>query len=194
MALFDSVVRWISTTFAVCASSIIAVIMLLTTADVIKRYITGSSLPGVTEFSEVFLVAAVFLGLAFAMRIGSHIGVDIVITRLRPRVSRAVQTIGMVIALVVLTWMAIETIGTAAHSIAINEFRYGLIKVPVWPAKILIPVGLSALILECVVFLVKLYRPDRSGENPPATTAGENPPAEASARAADTPVDAQSKE
>lgn len=164
MAILDSTVRWISTIFAVCASLIIASIMLLTAADVVKRYFTGSSIPGVTEFSEVFLVAAVFLGLAFAMRVGAHVGVDLVVTRLRPRASKAVQIVGMVIALVVFTWMTVETFGTAAHSIAINEFRYGLVKVPVWPAKLIIPIGLAALILECIVFLAKLVRSDGASD------------------------------
>lgn len=163
MALFDSTVRWISTIFAVCASLIISCIMLLTAADVVKRYITGSSIPGVTEFSEVFLVAAVFLGLAFAMRVGAHVGVDLLVARLPARASKTVQVVGMVIALIVLSWMTVETVGTAAHSIAINEFRYGLVKVPVWPAKLIIPIGLAALILECIVFLAKLVR---SGEAP----------------------------
>lgn len=162
MRLLDTVTRSISIVFAICASSIIAVIMVLTTADVIKRFLTGSSIPGVTEFSEVFLVAAVFLGLAFAMRIGAHIGVDIVVMRLKPKVSKAVQMIGMTFAIVVLVWMAVETTGAALHSISINEYRYGLIKVPVWPAKLIVPIGLAALILECVRYVGTLLTSAKS--------------------------------
>lgn len=156
MQTLDAVVRTISVVFAVCASTIIAIIMVLTSADVIKRFLTGSSIPGVTEFSEVFLVAAVYLGLAFALRVGAHIGVDIVIMRMKPRLSGIVQIVGMSIAIVILVWMTVETAGAAMQSISINEYRYGLIKVPVWPAKLIVPIGLSALILECAMFVGKL--------------------------------------
>lgn len=162
MHLLDTITRTISIAFAICASTVIAIIMVLTTADVIKRFLTGSSIPGVTEFSEVFLVAAVYLGLAFAMRIGAHIGVDIVIMRMRPKMSRIVQIVGMSLAIIVLVWMTIETTGAALHSISINEFRYGLIKVPVWPAKVIVPVGLTALVLECVRYIGDLLTSPKS--------------------------------
>lgn len=171
MKSLDSISRVVSLAFAVVAASIIAVIMVMTTADVIKRFFTGSSIPGTSEFSEVFLVASVYLGLAFAMRIGAHVGVDLVIMRLRPRAARVVQAIGLSIAVIILSWMVFETVGTALHSISVNEFRYGIVKVPVWPAKIAIPVGLLALILECLVVTGKVLRGDAtaSGEDESAT-------------------------
>lgn len=166
MKTLDQISKSISLAFAVIAATIIAVIMVMTSADVIKRFFTGSSIPGTAEFSEVFLVASVYLGLAYAMRIGAHVGVDIVIMRLRPRAARVVQVIGLAISLIILGWMVYETIGTALHSIAINEFRYGLIRVPVWPAKVAIPIGLVALMLECVVVTGRVIRGDKtaSGE------------------------------
>lgn len=169
MLLLDKVTRLISITFAICASGIIAMIMLLTTADVIKRSVTGSSIPGVTEFSEVFLVAAVYLGLAFAMRIGAHVGVDIVIMRMKPKMSRLVQLIGLCAATIVLIWMTAETASAAMQSISINEYRYGLIKVPIWPAKLIVPIGLSALVLECMRLIGNLLTPTK---NPPIDVDG----------------------
>ena len=167
MYVLEKITRVISIAFAICASTVIAIIMVLTTADVIKRALTGSSIPGVTEFSEVFLVAAVYLGLAFAMRVGAHIGVDIVIMRMKPKLSRIVQVIGMSTAVVVLIWMTVETAGAAMHSISINEYRYGLIKVPIWPAKVVVPIGLFALVLECVRFIgdrLTAAKSDTAGE------------------------------
>lgn len=157
MKTLDAISKYISRIFAVLASLTIAVIMTLTVADVLRRTLTGSSIPGTTEFSEVFLVAAVFLGLAYAMRTGAHVAVDILITRLPLHAGRVIFTIGMVIAIGVLAWITIQTASTALHSISVNEYRYGIIRVPIWPAKAVIPVALAALILECLVTLVKTY-------------------------------------
>ena len=159
MRLLDSIAKYVSLTLAVCAASVIALIMFLTAADVIKRYFTGASIPGTAEFSEVFLVAAVYFGLAFAMRVGAHVGVDLVVMKMSGRAAKAIQIVGYSIGIGVLLWMFVETIGTAVHSISVNEFRYGLIRVPVWPAKVAIPIGLAALILECVVAMLRIARP-----------------------------------
>lgn len=158
MRILESIAKYTSLTLAVCGATVIAIIMFMTTADVIKRYFTGSSIPGTAEFSEVFLVVAVYFGLAYAMRVGAHVGVDIVVQRVGHRAAKILQIAGFTIGIAVLGWMLFETIGTAMHSISVNEFRYGLIRVPVWPAKVAIPIGLAALILECVVTTLRIAR------------------------------------
>lgn len=165
--MLDTASKYVSLSFAVLASSIIAVIMLMTTADVVKRFLTGSSIPGTTEFSEVFLVGAVYLGLAFAMRVGAHVGVDIVIMRLPARVATIVQVLGLGISILILAWMTYETVGSALHSIAVNEFRYGTVQVPIWPAKVMVPIGLAALMLECLVVLGRVIRQDTTASGDP---------------------------
>lgn len=168
MSVLDRTAKYVSLVLAVTAASVIAVIMVMTTADVIKRFLTGSSIPGTAEFSGVFLVAAVYFGLAYAMRTGAHVGVDLVLMRLKGGVAKVVQLVGLIVGTGILVWMLIETSGAAAHSISVNEYRYGIIKIPIWPAKLAIPIGLAALILECVVTMLKVVRGERaaSGDEP----------------------------
>ncbi|GAA2095606.1 MULTISPECIES: TRAP transporter small permease [Brevibacterium] len=170
MKALDTFSRRLSRTFAVIASLTIALIMLLTVADVVRRSLTGRSIPGTTEFSEVFLVAAAFLGLAYAMRTGAHVAVDLVIERMPARAGRIIFTAGMVLALAVLVWMMFQTGNAALRSISAGEYRYGLIQVPIWPAKAVIPLALAALILECVVTLAKTWRSGTAEDG--ATEAG----------------------
>lgn len=155
MRALDTFSKRLSQAFAVIASLTIAVIMVMTVADVLRRALTGRSIPGTTEFSEVFLVAAAFLGLAYAMRTGAHVAVDLLLAKLPPRAARITYAAGLSIAICVLVWMTWQTAGTALHSISVNEYRYGLIQVPVWPAKAVVPIALTALVLECVVALGK---------------------------------------
>ncbi|WP_084500398.1 TRAP transporter small permease [Brevibacterium album] len=169
MKALDTFSRRLSSTFAVIASLTIALIMVLTVADVARRSLTGRSIPGTTEFSEVFLVAAAFLGLAYAMRTGAHVAVDLVVERMPARAGRIVFTIGMVTAIAVLVWMTFQTGGAALRSISAGEYRYGLIQVPIWPAKAVIPVALAALILECVITLAKTW-----GRGAPENSASED--------------------
>lgn len=141
-------IHGISTTFGIIAALLIVAVMFSTAADVIVRQLTGSSIPGVVEYSEVLLVALIFLGLAYAQRVKAHIGVDIVTERLKPRVSHVVRAVGLVLAILVLAWMAYETAVVAVHAFEVREYRFGLVQVPIWPVRIVVPVGLTVLILE----------------------------------------------
>lgn len=127
--------------------------MISTAADVTARQLTGSSIPGVVEYSEVLMVGLIFLGLAYAQRTGAHIGVDLITERMPVRVAHLVRSVGLVIAIVVVAVMGWETLEVALRSFESREFRFGLVQVPIWPARLLIPIGLGALLLELAVSL-----------------------------------------
>lgn len=146
-------IHLLSKTFGVIAAVLIIVIMLSTAADVAVRQATGASIPGVVEYSEVLMVGLVFLGLAYAQRARAHIGVDLVTERMPVRVAHIARAIGLTIAFVVLAIMAYETFEVALRSFESREFRFGLVQVPIWPARMIIPIGLVALLLELSISL-----------------------------------------
>lgn len=133
------------------AALIIVAIMFSTAADVTSRQLTGSSIAGVVEYSEVLMVSLIFLGLAYAQRTGAHIGVDIFLERMPARAAHVVRAVGLLIAFLVVAIMAYETLQVALRSFESREFRFGLVPVPIWPARLLIPLGLAALLLELSV-------------------------------------------
>ena len=152
------VVGTISRVLAVISAGLIMVIMVIMVADVARRYFTGSSIPGVIEYSEVLMVAVIYLGLAFAQRKGDHIGVDIFINRMPKRTAQLVEATGLVVVSLALLWMAWETLQVAQQSVATGEYRFGLARVPIWPARIVIPLGISVLLLELFFDIVDLVK------------------------------------
>lgn len=148
-----STIHALSTAFGVLAALLVMAIMFSTAADVASRQLTGSSIAGVVEYSEVLMVGLIFLGLAYAQRTGAHIGVDLVTERMPARVAHAVRSVGLVIAIAIVAIMAWETLEVALRSFESREFRFGLVQVPIWPARLLIPIGLTSLLLELAVTL-----------------------------------------
>lgn len=55
---------------------------------------------------------------------------------------------------IVVGWMVLVTADRALASFEVREFRFGLVRVPVWPARIAIAVGLAAYLLELVIRLI----------------------------------------
>ena len=128
--------------------------MVLVVFDAVVRKL-AFSVPGLYETSELFMVGIVFLGAGYVMARGRHIRVDLFVDRLNPRWRRYVEIVVLamvVIAFTLVLWRSGDAAYTAWH---IGEARSGLIKYPVWPAKVLVPIGISVLWLRLVVDLVR---------------------------------------
>jgi TRAP-type C4-dicarboxylate transport system permease small subunit len=128
--------------------------MVAIVADVTRRTLAGESIPGVVELAEVAMVVIVFLGLGFAERRGAHVTMTLVVRRLPPRTAAIVNGLGLLLVVLVVGWMVWVTADRALDSFAAREYRFGLVRVPVWPARIAIAVGLAVYFLELVFRLV----------------------------------------
>lgn len=120
----------------------------LTVADVVRRTTEGRSVTGVTELSEVMMAVIVFLSLAYAERRGAHVSMTLVRDRLGPRASAILNGLGLAVMIVILGWMVLVTAERAWEAFVEQEFRYGLVRIPVWPARVAIAVGLAAYFVE----------------------------------------------
>ncbi len=164
--VIEKVLRSATVVLGVAGSLAVVAIMIITVIDVVTRTITGGSFGGIIEYSEVILVFAVFLSLPYAQFHGSHVAVNLFLERMNPRNARILRALGFVIGLGVLGWMTWATGQQAAHSIAVQEYRFGISRVPLWPARLSMPIGLG---LWFLVLVLNFFRPpasmDDTGEN-----------------------------
>ncbi|GAA1821532.1 TRAP transporter small permease subunit [Nesterenkonia flava] len=144
------------------AMVIIVFMMVATVADVLRRETTGRAIPGVIEMGEVLMVASVFLGLAFAETRGAHVHMNIVLRRLPERTAAVVTSVGLVLVLLVVGWMAIVTGERAWAAFQTQEYRFGLVQIPVWPARIALALGLAAYFFSLLPRLSDALRKIRS--------------------------------
>lgn len=119
----------------------IFILMLLISADVVGRYAFGKPLQGTFEISESLLVFVVFLGLAHTQYHKGNIRVEMVVgwlpRRLRPLLDCLAHTLGLALFALV-TW---ETFRYFLSSWAIREASAGIVHVPLYPARLAVPVG-----------------------------------------------------
>ena len=146
--------RWIAVTrsagraTAILGTIVSGGLMLGICADVFRREFTGRSIPGMIELIETFMVIVVFLGLAHAEAVGTHVRMSLVTNALPSRVRRVVKSFGMLVCAVGAGWFAWSTALRALESIESAEVKPGLLRFPVWPARIVIAVGFTVLIVE----------------------------------------------
>lgn len=165
----SALLRYVTSAFALVSAAAVVTIMLIIAIDVAKRSLLGGSVPGAIEYSEILLVVVVFLGLAEAQRRGQHISMEMVTTRLPAHAAARLKAVGLFVGLTIISWMCWETWQVALRAWETGEYRFGLARIPTWPAKVIIPIGLVLFVFQIVRDLrinlahVRKERPPTSG-------------------------------
>ncbi len=149
------------------ATVLIVAIMIFTTGDVIARYILNSPLKGVYEISEILFLSAVLLGLSYTQLYREHVRVDLLIEHFSPHTNLVLETCMLLLAFFIYGLFAWRGWGAFLKSFDSGEFRWGLIPIPLWPARLMIPIGAFALCLrfigEILVNIGKLFNKKGGG-------------------------------
>ena len=131
----------------------LACMTLLTFVQVVLRYVFGTGLVWSLEAVSYLFAWLVLLGMSYGARTQAHIAVDLVTSRLPPRVARGVALVALALALtycVLMTYGSVVFIdrlmalGTDAHDIPL----------PRWLLTSVMPLGFVLL----AVRLVQAYR------------------------------------
>ncbi|UOM36577.1 TRAP transporter small permease [Acuticoccus sp. I52.16.1] len=149
-------VRLLSAALTILSTLCVVAVVGLVVLDVAARNLAGASVPGVLEVTEVTLVAIVYLGLAMAQRRQEHVSLSMVVDRLGGRWQRGAHFIAILVCLGVTLWFACAAWDAALTAFARGEYRFGLVAVPIWPARFAIAIGLTVLILELLVDLKRI--------------------------------------
>ena len=128
-------------------------LMILAVVSVSGRNFFNAPLPGYVDWIEQAMPLIAFMGIAYVMREGAHIRMDIVVGQLR---GRALYLAEFVTTLAVLILMALLVWGTWSHFERSFDFAAPMwsrdssmdIALPIWPAKLLAPVAFAVLCLR----------------------------------------------
>ena len=148
----------VSRVFGYLGALAIVVLMLAIAVDVVVRFITRASVPGLLEIAETSLVVSVFFGLAWTGVKGGHVDVDLVTSRLGERSARIVRQVIWLLTSGTLAWLAYASILRALQSTGSNETRFGLVQWPLAPTRWIIAVGLSLWLLVAITNVVRRFR------------------------------------
>jgi len=143
--------------YAMYIASVITLIMAFTTTyGVLRRYAFNDPEHYSYEIGIFCLISSVCLSLAYIQRKDRNLKVDLISNHYPPKFQGIffnilVPTIALTY-LVTLVWRSLDD---AVHSFQIGERTYSAWGPPVFPIKILVPIGAA---LRCVVLISQLVR------------------------------------
>ncbi|MFS4583065.1 TRAP transporter small permease subunit [Phaeobacter sp. C3_T13_0] len=131
-------------------------LMVLAVVSVGGRNGFNAPLPGYVDWIEQVMPLIAFMGISFVQRDGSHIRMDLVISSLR---GRALWLFELISVLLILTLMVALVWGSWSHFLRSFDFAAPLwsrdssidIGLPIWPAKLLVPVAFGVLCLRLML-------------------------------------------
>jgi TRAP-type C4-dicarboxylate transport system permease small subunit len=136
--------------------------VIITIVDITSRHVLNMPVPGVIELSEVLMVGIVFMGLAMAQKERTHIRAEIFICRFSLAWKKRADFFADLFSTAFWTVLLVQTAPKAWHAFVNGEYREGLIKFPVWPARWAIVIGLFLICLQLASDLFRYL--DRNDE------------------------------
>lgn len=152
----DRILERVSKLFVVLSGIMILLMAFTATYGVLRRYLFNSPEPYSYELSTMFLLWTFVLAIAHLEKLDGHLRVDFFVVILPERLKLfLLNVISPLLGLVfcsVLTW---EGLKVALYSLEIGERSMSVWAVPLFPIKIIIPLGYGLL---CIVLVLKIIR------------------------------------
>lgn len=135
------------TTYGLAALGVACVVamMIVTTGDVVARYVFNRPSMWADEIASYLLIAIVFLGLAENVRQGSHIRIDVVTNLLTPRLRLVLEVVAYSIG-IVFTAVLISGTWTRFDNFWMRRIvSDSPLMTPLWIAMVPVVAGAAAL-------------------------------------------------
>jgi TRAP-type mannitol/chloroaromatic compound transport system permease small subunit len=162
IVLFERVVVGVG----ILAALLLVPLVLATTWEVVSRYALNAPTIWAYEIGYLLTGAHFLLGLAYTLRQGEHIRIDVLSAHLSPRTRRRIDSVVYVVVLPLLVWlcfalfdylMAGYTRGETSGQSALN--------LPVWPFRLVFVLAFAMLALQVLCELLKSLRAPDNNNN-----------------------------
>ena len=156
LQFIDTVNKWIGR----AVSFLIVVLTGAVTYEVVARYVFKHPTIWAHETSSMLFGAYILLGGAYTLQVGGHVNMDVVYGRLSGRTKNILDVVTLCIILLlcgVLMWRGGEA---AWRSLRMLEHSGSIWNPPVYPIKLVLPLGAFLLFLQGVVKFLRevVYR------------------------------------
>ena len=147
------------------ASGVLILAAMLTVCyGVLLRYVLGVSTVWQLELSTYFLMFAAFVGGAYGLKHGDHVGIELIVERLPEKAQLYVRLLASVLG-----FLFIVTVALIAYALWWETTESGRTSGTAWNVPLtypylIVPLGMTLIALEYLVIMVGILRQIISGE------------------------------
>jgi TRAP-type mannitol/chloroaromatic compound transport system permease small subunit len=142
----DQGLSHVEDTLNIIAALAIFFLMFVGVAQIVGRTVFDFAIYGYIDWIEQASSLFAFLGIAYAQRLGSHIGMDLTMNW-QPSNRWKIELFGVVMIFLIVTVLIYASFTNFLRAYQIGDSTMD-IKLPTWPAKLMVPLALSVLWLR----------------------------------------------
>jgi C4-dicarboxylate transporter DctQ subunit len=126
---------------------LLALMTLITFSQVIARYVFGTGFGWALELTTFLFAWLVLFGVSYGIKVGAHIGIDVVVRQLPHGLRRAV---GLIAVLCCCAYCIILLVGAVGyvHKLYVIGIEAQDLPIPRWIPFIMLPLGLTLALLR----------------------------------------------
>jgi C4-dicarboxylate transporter DctQ subunit len=147
--------RWLEHLEEGLVMFLMAAMTVVTFMQVVARYVFNYSFVWALELTGVMFAWLIFIGMSYGVRVGAHIGVDVIVKSLAPRAARVVGSLAAALCIVyalIVTWGGWQYV-TKMHDVGILMQD---MPVQQWIPRLVIPLGFALLAFRFAQVLWRL--------------------------------------
>ena len=161
--------RWlipVENLFNLIAGLFIFGLMILGIFQVVGRQVFNIPVAGYIDWVEVSMAVFAFMGAAYCQRTGTHVRMELFLTKVRLRTRWSMEIMGTVGALIIISVLIIYGYDHTMRAFTIGDSTIDA-ELPMWPSKAVVPIAFSLLWLRLFVQLLGFMRLFRNPEAKP---------------------------
>lgn len=151
-SLFDR----LTTALAWASGAGFVLLSLYVTASAVGRYLGVFYTRGNDDLSALVLAFGSTAGLAYALRVGAHVRVDILYATLPARARDALTTVSLALMALFAGLLAVYAWRLAAESFSIGMRSVSIVRMPVWLPQLLVALGFTMLAVQALASMAGL--------------------------------------
>lgn len=119
------------------------------------RYILNVPFVWIVEMSQFMMAAYYILGGSYSLQLGSHVRMDVLYERWKPKTRAFVDSITAFFLIFYLIFMVYGGISSSAYSLKYNQTNYSAWAPPMAPIKIIMTIGIALMLLQAISIFFK---------------------------------------
>ena len=143
----DRLVGRVEDALNLCAGVLIFALMLLGVVQIVLRTVFDAPIFGYIDVVEVAMVGFAVLSIAFVQRVGGHVRMEMLVGKLAGRVKWLAEAFGTGVAAFIVAVLIPYSWDHFGRAFEFGDSTID-IELATWPAKLVVPVALSVLLLR----------------------------------------------
>jgi TRAP-type C4-dicarboxylate transport system permease small subunit len=132
-------------------------LMFLGVTQIILRTVFRAPIFGYIDIVEVSMVGFAVLSISFVQRVGGHVRMELLVSRLKGRLHWLAEAIGTGLGIFIVAVLIPYSYRHFERALNFGDSTID-IEIPTWPAKLIVPVALTILLVRLCVQMAGYWR------------------------------------